>query len=127
MNDLYRVVGFIFIIQTVKSITRFFMRFIIIGESWKVENDVRNVSSIIFSDFLSPFNNSSRTGDLVARFTNDLTAVRMMIGPAVMYSMNAMVLLPAALIFMFAKDVQLTLFLSITLSFPRLPDKPGRS
>lgn len=115
--DLYRVVGFIFLIQTVKSVTRFFMRYIIIGASWKVENDVRKR---LFNHLLRlplPFYNSSRTGDLVARFTNDLTAVRMMIGPAVMYSMNALVLLPAALVFMFAKDVQLTLYSLIPFPF----------
>lgn len=116
-SDLYRVVGIIFVIQTVKSITRFFMRYIIIGASWKAENDVRKR---LFNHLLRlplPFYNSSRTGDLVARLTNDLTAVRMMIGPAVMYTMNALVLLPAALVFMFAKDVQLTLYALIPFPF----------
>jgi ATP-binding cassette, subfamily B, multidrug efflux pump len=116
-SDLYRVVGFIFVIQTVKSITRFFMRYIMIGASWKVENDVRKR---MFNHLLRlplPFYNSSRTGDLIARLTNDLTAVRMMIGPAVMYTMNALVLLPAALAFMFAKDVQLTLYALIPFPF----------
>ncbi|MDP2982381.1 MAG: ABC transporter ATP-binding protein [Candidatus Latescibacter sp.] len=116
-SDLYRVVGLIFVIQTVKGITRFFMRYIIIGASWKAENDVRKR---LFNHLLRlplPFYNSSRTGDLIARLTNDLTAVRMMIGPAVMYTMNALVLLPAALVFMFAKDVQLTLYALIPFPF----------
>jgi ATP-binding cassette, subfamily B, multidrug efflux pump len=116
-GDLYRVIGFIFVIQTVKSITRFFMRYIMIGASWKVENDVRKR---MFNHLLRlplPFYNSSRTGDLIARLTNDLTAVRMMIGPAVMYTMNALVLLPTALAFMFAKDLQLTLYALIPFPF----------
>jgi ATP-binding cassette subfamily B protein len=60
---------------------------------------------------------SHRTGDLMSRATNDLNAVRMMIGPSVMYSANTILGLVAALALMLAIDVRLTLLALIPLPF----------
>ncbi len=71
---------------------RFFMRRIMIGVSRRIEVDMR-------ADFfrhlqsLSPaFYHRHRTGELMALATNDLNAVRTLVGPAVMYSMNTVVI-----------------------------------
>ena len=50
-----------------------------------------------------------RTGDLMSRATNDLNAVRMMIGPAVMYSANTIIVFVVAIVLMFSIDARLTL------------------
>jgi ATP-binding cassette, subfamily B, multidrug efflux pump len=114
---LYGIIGLIILIECAQGVSRFLMRYIMIGASWKVENDIRKR---LFEHLLHlplPFYQTARTGDLVARFTNDLNAVRMMVGPAVMYSLNSAVLLPAALIFMLAKSPELTLLALIPFPF----------
>ncbi len=106
---LYHICGLIIIIELVKGVSRFFMRYIMIGASWKIENDVRNK---LFNHLLKlpiTYYNKTRTGDIIARITNDLMSVREMFGPAVMYSMNALILLPLTVIFMLLKDVGLTI------------------
>lgn len=117
-HDLYTLIGIILLIECIQGVSRFLMRYIMIGASWKIENDLR---LRLFDHLLHlplPFHQRARTGDLVARFTNDLAAIRMMVGPAIMYSLNAVVLLPAAISFMLARNVELTLY--ALLPFPLL-------
>ncbi len=58
-----------------------------------------------------------RTGDLMSRATNDLNAVRMMIGPSVMYSANTILVFVVALAVMLTIDARLTLLALIPLPF----------
>ena len=64
------------------------MRRIIIGASRDIEYDMRNDFFAHLSSCRSATSRRNRTGDLMSRATNDLNAVRMMIGPAIMYSAN---------------------------------------
>lgn len=117
VKALYRICGIILLIEFMKAITRFFMRYIMIGASWKIENDIRKK---LFNHLLKlpvTYFNRTRTGDIIARITNDLTAVRMLFGPAVMYSINVIVLVPLAVMFMFSKDVELTIYALIPMPF----------
>lgn len=117
MRDLFRICALILGIQALQGMSRFSMRYIIIGASWRIENDVRlKIYNHLLKLPLSYYN-KSRTGDIIARITNDLTAVRMMIGPAIMYTINACILAPAVLFFMFAKDAELALLGVITFPF----------
>ncbi|MHB9030547.1 MAG: ABC transporter transmembrane domain-containing protein, partial [Candidatus Latescibacterota bacterium] len=114
---LYRIVGIILLITLAQGVSRFFMRYIMIGASWEVENDLRKR---LFDHLLRlplPFYAASRTGDLIARFTNDLGAIRMMVGPAVMYTINALVLLPAVIVFMLSLDTELTIYALLPFPF----------
>jgi ATP-binding cassette subfamily B protein len=56
-----------------------------------------------------------RTGDVMARATNDLNAVRMLLGPAIMYSANTIVFTVAALAFMVALSPKLTFYTFLPL------------
>ena len=58
-----------------------------------------------------------RTGDLMSRATNDLNAVRMMIGPSIMYSANTILVFVVALAVMVSIDARLTLWSLIPLPF----------
>ncbi|MCS6952687.1 MAG: ABC transporter ATP-binding protein [Bryobacterales bacterium] len=72
-------------LSAVKGVFQYFMRVIIIGISRDIEYDLRNdlFASLVR---LSPdYYRRMRTGDLMARATNDLNAVRMMLGPGIMY------------------------------------------
>ena len=117
VRDLFLLCGLILLIELIMGVTRFLMRYIIIGASWKLESDIRKR---VFDHLLRlpiPYFNKTRTGDIIARFTNDLNAVRLMIGPAIMYTLNAVVLVPVALAFMFYKDHELALCAIIPFPF----------
>ncbi len=72
-------------LSAIKGLFQFWMRVILIGASRDIEYDLRNDLFrhliTLSSDFYSRF----RTGDIMARATNDLNAVRMMLGPGIMY------------------------------------------
>src|ERR1700676_5260000 len=72
-------------LSLIKGLFQYWMRVILIGISRDVEYDLRNdlFSHLVklSSDFYARF----RTGDIMARATNDLNAVRMMLGPGIMY------------------------------------------
>jgi ATP-binding cassette, subfamily B, multidrug efflux pump len=85
MTLLFQLAGLLVGLSLVKGIFQYWMRVILIGISRDVEFDLRNdlFSHLITlnADFYSKF----RTGDIMARSTNDLNAVRMMLGPGIMY------------------------------------------
>src|SRR5262252_4550834 len=70
------------------GIFRFLQRRIVIGASRDIEFDLRNDFFRRLQLFEPAYFHRNRTGDLMSRATNDLSAVRMMIGPASMYLTN---------------------------------------
>jgi ATP-binding cassette subfamily B protein len=96
---------------------RFLMRRIIIGVSREIEYDLRNDFYAKLQTMPVAYFQARRTGDLMSRATNDLNAVRMMIGPAVMYSVNTGVVFVIAIILMLSIDSRLTLIALIPLPF----------
>ncbi len=72
-------------LSVVKGIFQYWMRVILIGISRDIEYDLRNDLFSHLVTLSSDFYSKYRTGDLMARSTNDLNAVRMMLGPGVMY------------------------------------------
>jgi ATP-binding cassette subfamily B protein len=73
-------------LSLVKGLFQYWMRVIIIGISRDVEYDLRNDLFSHLVTLSSDFYGRFRTGDIMARATNDLNAVRMMLGPGIMYS-----------------------------------------
>jgi ATP-binding cassette subfamily B protein len=68
------------------GVFRFLMRRIIVGVSRAIEYDLRNVFFGHVQRLPLAYFHANRTGDLMSRATNDLNAVRMMVGPAIMSS-----------------------------------------
>ena len=66
------------------------MRHILIGVSRKIEYDLRNDLFAHLQSLSPSFYERNPTGDIMARATNDLSAVRMVLGPGIMYSMNTL-------------------------------------
>jgi len=85
------------------------MRRIIIGISRHLEYDLRNDFFRHLERFPVAFFQANRTGDLMSRATNDLNAVRTMIGPAVMYSTNTILVFIVAIVLMASIDGYLTM------------------
>lgn len=96
---------------------RFLMRRIIIGASRHIEYDLRNDFFGHLERLPLGYFQSHRTGDLMSRATNDLNAVRMMIGPAIMYSANTIILFFVAISLMLSIDARLTLIALVPLPF----------
>jgi ATP-binding cassette subfamily B multidrug efflux pump len=105
------------ILALVAGVFRFAMRRSIIWASRKAEYDLRN---LLFTKFLSldqTYYNNTRTGDLMAHATNDIEAVRMLIGPAIMNIFNTFVSLFVAVGFMITLSVKLTMMTVIPMIF----------
>ena len=101
----------------VGAIFRFLMRRVIIGASRDIEYDIRNAFFARLQQMPLGYYQARRTGDLMSRATNDLNAVRMMIGPAVMYSANTILVFVVAILMMLSIDVRLTLIALVPLPF----------
>jgi ATP-binding cassette, subfamily B, multidrug efflux pump len=98
-----------------KGVFQFLTRWIVIGISRDIEFDLRNDLFRHLEQLSFPYYQRTRTGDIMARATNDLNAVRMLLGPAIMYSANTLVFTAGALIYMFRISPKLTLYTFLPL------------
>ncbi|HVN94285.1 MAG TPA: ABC transporter ATP-binding protein [Terracidiphilus sp.] len=96
-------------ISLVKGVFMYAQRWVLIGISREIEFDLRNDLFRKLETQDSGFYQRYRTGDIMARMTNDLNAVRMLLGPALMYSANTIFLSVFALFFMIRISPYLTL------------------
>ena len=87
-------------VAAIKGIFQFLTRWIVIGISREIEFDLRNDLFRHLESLSYSYYQRTRTGDIMARATNDLNAVRMLLGPAIMYSANTIVFTAGALAFM---------------------------
>lgn len=105
---LSRYGGLLLVLAAAGGAFRFLTRRIIIGASRDVEYELRNALFAKLQTLEPAYFHRHRTGDLMSRATNDLNAVRMMIGPAVMYSATTGLTFTAAVVLMVSIDAQLT-------------------
>jgi ATP-binding cassette subfamily B multidrug efflux pump len=101
--------GLLVAISLVKGIFLYSQRWILIGISREIEFDLRNDLFRKLEQQDSGFYQRYRTGDIMARMTNDLSAVRMLLGPAIMYSANTVLFTVGALFFLLRISPWLTL------------------
>ena len=94
-------------IQAAKGALQFGMRVILIGTSRDIEFDLRNDLFRRLVELSPGFHASSRTGDIMARATNDLNAVRMMAGPGLMYWTETSLTFVLAVAVMLTRDWRL--------------------
>ena len=102
-------------VAATKSIFQFLTRWIMIGISREIEFDLRNDLFRHLESLSYSYYQRTRTGDIMARATNDLNAVRMLLGPAIMYSANTIVFTAGALAFMLSISPRLTLYALLPL------------
>jgi len=98
-----------------KGIFQFLTRWVVIGISREIEFDLRNDLFRHLESLSYSYYQRTRTGDIMARATNDLNAVRMLLGPAIMYSANTIVFTAGALAFMLSISPKLTLYAFLPL------------
>jgi ATP-binding cassette, subfamily B, multidrug efflux pump len=107
-------------VSLVRGLFLFLTRRIMISASRDIEYDIRNDFFATLERQPPGYYQQRRTGDLMSRATNDLNAVRMMIGPAIMYSAQTVLVFVVAIALMMAIDVRLTLIALIPLPFVSL-------
>jgi ATP-binding cassette subfamily B protein len=101
--------GFLIAIALVKGVLLYSQRWILIGISREIEFDLRSDLFKKLEQQDSGFYQRYRTGDIMARLTNDLSAVRNLLGPALMYSANTAFFTVGALFFLLRISPWLTL------------------
>jgi ATP-binding cassette, subfamily B, multidrug efflux pump len=117
MITIWKLSGLIVLAALLGGAFRFGMRELINGISRWMEYDLRNDLFTHLETLDAAYFAQTRTGDIMARLTNDLSAVRMAIGPAVMYLTNTIFGGLFALYFMLRIDVRLTLLALLPLIF----------
>ncbi len=99
----------------VKGVFQFLTRWILIGISREIEFDLRNDLFRHLERLSYSYYQRTRTGDIMARATNDLNAVRMLLGPALMYPANTLVFAVGALAWMYRMNPHLTFYAFLPL------------
>src|ERR1022692_451085 len=106
---LLRYAGYLVGLAVVKGLFQYWMRVIIIGISRDIEYDLRNDLFRHLVELSPDYYGRMRTGDIMARATNDLNAVRMMLGPGIMYWTETSLTFLLAIVLMAAADWRLAL------------------
>src|ERR1700723_2827943 len=114
-QKIFRYAWLLVGISAGKGVFLFLTRWIIIGISREIEFDLRNDLFRHLERQPAAYFQQHRTGDIMARMTNDLNAVRMLLGPAIMYSANTLVFTAAALWFMVRTSPKLTIYAFLPL------------
>jgi ATP-binding cassette subfamily B multidrug efflux pump len=99
----------------VQGIFTYLQRLIMVTMSRDIEFDLRDLYFAQLEKQPQAFFQQRPTGDLMARATNDLQAVRMLCGPAIMYSANTVMTAAGALFLMARIDGRLTLLALVTM------------
>jgi len=92
------------------GIFTFLTRQTIINVSRFVEFDLKNEIFVQYQNLSMNFYKQNRTGDLMNRISEDVSKVRMYVGPAIMYSINTFTLIAITLFYMFRQSPELTFY-----------------
>jgi ATP-binding cassette subfamily B protein len=114
-EQLLKFGGLIILVALAEGFFRYWMRQMIIVVSRLIEYDLRNDYFRHLQRLSRAFFNRVPTGDLMARATNDLSSVRSLLGPGIMYSTNTIAVGTGAFILMLLMNVKLTLFAMLPL------------
>lgn len=113
--ELFEIILYIIGAALIAGLFTFLMRQTIINVSRYIEFDLKNEVYEHYQKLSLNFYKKNRTGDLMNRISEDVSRVRMYVGPALMYSINTITLFVIALIYMFHEAPTLTLYTIIPL------------
>ncbi|WP_421891484.1 ABC transporter ATP-binding protein [Marinoscillum sp.] len=110
------ILGLLILISALlKGVFMFFMRQTIIVMSRHIEYDLKNEIYEHYQSLPLSFYRRNNTGDLMARISEDVSKVRMYVGPAIMYGISLFTLFAMVIPFMFSINPRLTLYSLIPL------------
>lgn len=104
------LIWFYLLVVVLEGIQLFYKRRVMIGISRWIENDLRNDFYQRVQKLSARNLDSIRTGEIMSRATNDISNVRMVLGPGIMYSFTTLTMLIFVLSVMFSINVELTLY-----------------
>ncbi len=119
VDDLYRGVTAeklgryalsIFAIAVASGLFKYAMRELVIAISRRMEYDLRNQLFVHLETLPVPWYQDHRTGEIMSIATNDMSAVRMMLGPGLMYTVNTVTVGIVSVVFMLGISPRLTLY-----------------
>ncbi len=117
-SGIMELVLYILLCGLVLMIGRFFWRYFIFGASRKIEFEIRKDLFSHLSRLSMNYYNHNKTGDLMAHFTNDLNAIRMSVGPAVITAFDAIMMTIMVLVKMVLHvNLNLTLLAVVPMLF----------
>jgi ATP-binding cassette, subfamily B, multidrug efflux pump len=108
-RKLLSCAALLLVVALVKAVFQFWMRWVLIGISRDVEYDLRNDLFAHLMRLSQRYYTRIRTGDLMSKLTNDLNAVRNLVGPGIMYSASTLVVGVSVVSLMLHLDWRLTL------------------
>lgn len=114
-NSIFIYGGLILLMALLRGLFLFLVRQTIITMSRHIEYDLKNEIYIHYQSLPLSFYRRNNTGDLMARISEDVSRVRMYLGPAIMYSLNLITLFLMVIPIMFTVNARLTLFALIPL------------
>jgi ATP-binding cassette subfamily B protein len=100
----------VLILALIRGLFLFFMRQTIILMSRHIEYDLKNEIYLHYQKLSMAFYRRNNTGDLMNRVTEEVSRVRMYLGPGIMYTINTIVLFILVIISMFNVNTRLTVF-----------------
>ena len=109
LEAVFWLAGLLMLLSAIKGFFQYWMRVILIGVSRDIEYDLRNDLFARLITLSSDFYGRYRTGDIMARATNDLNQVRMMLGPGIMYWVETSITFLLAVAVMMSVNWKLTL------------------
>ncbi|MGL4632204.1 MAG: ABC transporter ATP-binding protein [Leadbetterella sp.] len=105
----------ILIVAVLKGVFLFAVRQTIIVMSRHIEYEIKNEIYTHYQTLPQSFFKTNQTGDLMARISEDVSKVRMYIGPSIMYLLNMVVLVVLILTYMFSVNARLSLYVLIPM------------
>ena len=99
----------------IAGIFTFIMRQMIINVSRYIEFDLKNIIYIKYQSLTYDFYKNNRTGDLMNRISEDVSKVRMYVGPAIMYTINTLTLFVIVISYMISVAPKLTAYVLLPL------------
>ena len=115
MQSLFQLAGLLLSLALIKGVFQYWMRWILIGISRDIEYDLNNDLFGHLMRLSQRFFNSYRTGDLMSRATNDMNAVRLLVGPGTMYTADVLLTFVVVLAVMSSTDWRLTCFVFLPI------------
>ena len=115
MQSLFQLAGLLLSLALIKGLFQYWMRWILIGISRDIEYDMNNDLFGHLMRLSQHFFNSYRTGDLMSRATNDMNAVRLLLGPGIMYTVDVLLTFVVVLAVMSFTDWRLTCFVFLPI------------
>ncbi len=119
-SKLGRYAILLFLVALISGVFKYWMRQAVIGISRAIEFDLRNDLFAHLQRQPLQWFQTERTGEIMSRATNDLAAVRLMLGPGIMYLVNTVTVALVALGFMLAISPRLSLYSLLPLPFVSL-------